>query len=473
MITLSRGLARSFRSVMRRSVMASFPRGPAPPVLAVAGPEGLTLRAAYHEVGLTLRLPIEGADSDKIAFRGDVLAGLEGTGSEPVTLEAVSADKGQARFQDRGVPQVVDFDLIDADETPDLLLAKRRLTPMPPGFLKALDDACRTASRDEKLALHRIQLRGKAGQIVASDGKQLLVQGGFPLPFGADILVPALPVFGAREFANADPVCLGRSDGRLLLRAGSWCFDLKIDTLGRFPNVDKVIPSSTKPTRLTVDEGDAQFLLEAIPSLEGSDDEPPLITLDLGQAALIRARGDSASTEVCLCNSRVTSQPIRVCFDRQYFVRALRLGFRSFEVHGPDRPLLARADERLYVFAVLSDKLAVEASPDTVRLMTTATVPAQASNAVELTAAQARSAPGNHPSEERNPIMATSHNGTNGHQDQPEAFDPLTEAEALKVALQEALNRSTRLIAGLRQVRKQHKAVASAMASLRQFQLTP
>ena len=69
--------------------------------------------------------------------------------------------------------------------------------------------------------------------------------------------------------------------------------------------------------------------------------------------------------------------------------------------------------------------------------------------------------------------MATSHNGTNGHQDQPEAFDPLVEAEALKVALQEALNRSTRLIAGLRQVRKQHKAVASAMASLRQFQLTP
>jgi hypothetical protein len=70
--------------------------------------------------------------------------------------------------------------------------------------------------------------------------------------------------------------------------------------------------------------------------------------------------------------------------------------------------------------------------------------------------------------------MAISNNGANGHQaEQFDAFDPLVEAEALKAALQDALNRSTRLIVGLRQFRKQHKAVASAMASLRQFQLTP
>ena len=70
--------------------------------------------------------------------------------------------------------------------------------------------------------------------------------------------------------------------------------------------------------------------------------------------------------------------------------------------------------------------------------------------------------------------MATSPNGGNGHQlGQPETFDPLLEADALKAALQEATNRSSRLIAGLRQFRRQRKAVASAMASLRQFQLTP
>jgi hypothetical protein len=78
------------------------------------------------------------------------------------------------------------------------------------------------------------------------------------------------------------------------------------------------------------------------------------------------------------------------------------------------------------------------------------------------------------PSNERTPIMATHNNGSNGqHDEQPESLDPLVEAEALKAALQEASNHSSRLIAGLRQFRRQHKAVASAMASLRQFQLTP
>jgi hypothetical protein len=70
--------------------------------------------------------------------------------------------------------------------------------------------------------------------------------------------------------------------------------------------------------------------------------------------------------------------------------------------------------------------------------------------------------------------MTTSTSAANGRaSEQHESFDPLVEAEALKTALQEAMNRSARLIAGLRQFRKQHKAVANAMASLRQFQLTP
>jgi hypothetical protein len=70
--------------------------------------------------------------------------------------------------------------------------------------------------------------------------------------------------------------------------------------------------------------------------------------------------------------------------------------------------------------------------------------------------------------------MATSNHGAHGHPHDPSgAFDPLVEAEALKAALQDALSRAARLRAGLRQYGKQHKAVASAMASLRQLQLTP
>jgi|SRR5580692_3567538 hypothetical protein len=110
------------------------------------------------------------------------------------------------------------------------------------------------------------------------------------------------------------------------------------------------------------------------------------------------------------------------------------------------------------VFVTVDPNQAVGPSPDMVRLTTTDT-----DNGI---------APVN-PSHERTPTMAISNDGANGNHSESDAFDPFVEAEALKATLQEAINRSTRLITGLRQFRKQHKAVASAMASLRQFQLTP
>jgi hypothetical protein len=48
--------------------------------------------------------------------------------------------------------------------------------------------------------------------------------------------------------------------------------------------------------------------------------------------------------------------------------------------------------------------------------------------------------------------------------------DALAEAEGLRLQLQEALARTSRLIAALRQQRRQGRAVRSAVASLRKLQ---
>jgi hypothetical protein len=457
MIMLSRAVARSFRNIMRRSVMAASPRGLAPPVLVVAGDDGLTLRAAQGEVGLTLRLSGGDVGLGQIAIPGELLSRFEGAGNELVTLEVLDSNKGQARWEEAGVPQVADFEVVDAERIPALPPAARRLTPMPPSFLKTLDDACRTTGREPvRLGLNRLQLRGKAGQLIATDGKQLLVQGGLSLPFGADVLVPALPVFGAKELSNAVPIGLGRSDGRILIRAGSWCFDLQIDTRGRFPSVDTVIPANPHPTRLVLGEADALYLINALPGLPGGDDESAPLTLDLDREAQVRARSESKATEVLLSNSSVTGRSLRISLDRKLLLRALRLGFRTLEVHALNNPLVARDDHRLLVFVSLDAKSVVQPSSDDVRVVTTGT----------------GIAPIEPPTERTSPVT-TSNNGTNGHQAEPsEKLDPLVEAEALKTALQEALNCSNRLLSSLRQYRKQRKVVQSAMASLRQLQLT-
>jgi hypothetical protein len=198
-------------------------------------------------------------------------------------------------------------------------------------------------------------------------------------------------------------------------------------------------------------------LIDALPGLPAEEEDFAPVTLDLCEQAVIPARSDTATTEVLLSGSRVSGPPLGVSVQRPLLVRALRLGFRTVDLHSEGKPVVARDEQRLMVFVPVDARHIVAPSSDMVRLSTTANGIAPVT-----------------PTPERTPAMAISSNGANGSPtDQSDAFDPLVEAEALKAALQEALNRSTRLIAGLRQFRKQHKAVASAMASLRQFQLTP
>ena len=58
----------------------------------------------------------------------------------------------------------------------------------------------------------------------------------------------------------------------------------------------------------------------------------------------------------------------------------------------------------------------------------------------------------------------------NGSADRGEPPDPIGEAEELRVQLQAALTRTVRLIAALKQQRRQSRVVESALASLRRLQ---
>ena len=53
------------------------------------------------------------------------------------------------------------------------------------------------------------------------------------------------------------------------------------------------------------------------------------------------------------------------------------------------------------------------------------------------------------------------------------SFDPLAEAEALRMALTDAAARVARLLGWLKHFRKERRALASAYSSLRQLNLSP
>src|SRR5262249_18716868 len=223
-----------------------------------------------------------------------VLAELEGKTDEPVALEAMGPGKGQARWPEEGEVRVIEFDTVTADSVPPFPMAPKRMHALPDDFLRALGEAGKTAPTDaHRYALNCTQLRGTKGEIVASDGRQLLMQSRFAFPWPDDILVPRLPVLACRDFAPEGPIGIARTKRHVLLCVGPWTFALKIESQGRYPDVDKVIPLPDSVTaRLSLDVKDATVLWRALPKLPGREEHNAPVTLDIGQPVAVRARGE-------------------------------------------------------------------------------------------------------------------------------------------------------------------------------------
>jgi hypothetical protein len=476
LIELPRALARQFRAVLRHSVMADAPRGPWPLVLCRAGEEGLTLHARNHDLAVRFHQPGR-RPPDAIAFRASLLAEFEGRPDTPVALEQVAFGKGRAGWDEGGVPRSLEFDTVTPDSVPPLPGRPKKLAPVPDEFLAALAEAARTAGRESaRLAVSRVLLRGKAAQVVATDGRQLLVQGGYPLPWPDDVLVPRVPAFGCRELEGALPVRLGRSESHVAVLAGPWAFLLAVDTASRYPAVDTVIPSPRAArSTLRIGPEDGAFLVSTLPKLPGAVDHLAPVTLDLGRTACVRARGESGGrvTEVALARSEASGAPVRLCMDRRYLRRALQLGFAELQVERPDAPVVCRDAGRTYLWMPLDQGGAVPPAGDALR--------------VSSAEPEKASAPAPPPSQPDNPrrrrtMPAPQNNGqaprpagplpapTPGAPQQSGLVALVEEAEAVRSLLREAYGRLGRLVAALKEQRKQSRAVQAAVASLRQLQ---
>jgi hypothetical protein len=136
-------------------------------------------------------------------------------------------------------------------------------SPCPPGLLDALAEAALTGTDDSpRYALDCIELGGATGEIIATDGRQLLVQGGFAFPWHDDVLVWRSPIFGGvRGPAGDGPLSIGKTATHVVLRVGPWTLFLEIPSGVRFPRVDGIVPDAgAVTTRLRLDPSDAAFL---------------------------------------------------------------------------------------------------------------------------------------------------------------------------------------------------------------------
>lgn len=466
MIEIPRSLVRQLWVVLRRGVPRAH-GGRVPQVEFQASPEALTVRLTQPEIAVEYRQPgVHGAETLRLPL--SALSDFEGRGQDLVTLEGSKDDQVMARWQDDGIPQAVEYGIADSSQPLDFPESPSDFQGNPATLLHALDEASKTvASEDVRFALHCLQLRGRSGELVATDGKHLLLQGGFQFPWQEDVLISRSAVFGCKELNTDGPVEVGRLENLVVLRTGPWTLYFHIDTNARFPQVEQVIPKlRDRTTTWRIAPEDAVFLARALPRLPGGDDEDKPLTVDLNGQICVRARaaGQGRPTEIVLARCSFSGQPARFSVNRQFLGRLLQLGFDELSIFGPDKPVLAQDNQRTLVVMPLPKEAAVAPGDDALRIVSAEVQPPPTEPQIKKKAMSKPSGNGHGNGTLRRTDKPVQENGSAG------LGGLITEAQALKDALRDAYGRANGLVTALRRNRKQTKWVAATLAGLKQLQ---
>src|ERR1022692_3033871 len=297
MIQITRALGRQLRAVPRKAAPVESARSYRPSLAFHGGPEGLQVRCHHAEVAVEWHLPGP-RPVDALVLPHAALDDLEARQESPVTLTAKDANVVQARWDDGSVAQLRDYQAVSIDRLPPFPAEPKRFGSFDKGILQSFDDAVQTAGRNSvRAALTRLQLRGKLGEIVSTDSRQLLIQRGFAFPWKDDLLIPAVGLFGGRELPPDAAIAIGKGDPHVCLRIGPCKFHLAIDRYSRYPRIEQVIPArSANETILQMPAEDVSFLATELPRLPSSKDLDAEVTVDLNGHAAIRTKDEANQT---------------------------------------------------------------------------------------------------------------------------------------------------------------------------------
>lgn len=468
-MTLTRRLAHDLRVVLRRALNLSR-RGIEPPLHLATGPEGLWVRAGNRDAAVEYHQTGTYAPEESIVPLA-LLADCEGRSEEPVRIEILGDGRVLAGWQDGAVPRRGQYGVPSTTQDQEVPALSERFASNPPELLSALAEATRTTDPDSaRFALGCLELRGNAGEVAATDGRQILLHAGFAFPWGGPILVPGSAVFACRELPQDQPVLVGKMDEWFVLRIRQWTLWRRINRDGRFPKIEDHLPPAEQATaRLELAPADVDFLAKSLPRLPGDAEANLPVTVDLNGQVLIRgtAAGQPQPTELVLSQSRLSGEPIRLNTNRRYLARTLELGFREVHLFGPSAPVLCQGDGRRFVWALLDAESAIGPSPEAIRIASPAAdsqplvrhipkrVKKKMSRSTSVPASRNNGASQKPPTE-----VAPAEGSTSA----------LGQAIALRDSLRAAAGKAGSLVQALKQEKRQAKLLKSTLASLRQIQ---
>jgi hypothetical protein len=235
-----------------------------------------------------------------------------------------------------------------------------------------LREAAETADPESsRYAIGCLQLRGKEGRIVATDGRQILAQAGFQFPWSEELLIPATALFSCLGAHGDKLVDAGLTGEWVTFGVGPWTIWLKIDRAGRFPKIDDLIrrPSAAL-SRLSLAEVDAQFLARMLPRLPCNDTNTRQITLDLNGQVLVRGRSspEAQPVELVLVHSTLNGESVILNTNRGFLQRAVQFGFQEFALSGSMSPVMCDDGRRQFVWALLQPNDAIRGCAGATRI---------------------------------------------------------------------------------------------------------
>ena len=359
MISISRSQARRFSGLLRQL----FPRSERPRLRAVklqAGPDGLAIFAASDRFGLQFRDP-DSRTTETITVAPELFATVAGSAKTPVDIDLQApSEPGSnlvvARWHDHDVPRSAEFSTTGPcrDDMP-VLEQPSRWARLRPEQLQGIAFAMQSVDSESlRYALNCIEIQGRNGTVAGTDGRMLFQMTGLSLGFASTILVPATTVLSHQEFAGTARI--GITGSHVVIESGPWTLFLQMNFEGRFPDVEKCIPPTDSATStLTISQSDLEFLSGALGRLPSGDEASRPVTLDLNGKVCLRARAQptSAPTEMILRTSSRAGETACIATSRDYLMRAVKLGFRTWEFHGGAGPIVARDSHSTFLWMPL------------------------------------------------------------------------------------------------------------------------
>ena len=487
MITISRAFARQFRAVARRAGLGKAGLLGSASARLLATADSLSLQASNGRVAIEHRSTGKFTPTD-ISVPLQLFADCEAKAESLVTIRLDDTGRIAAAWDDRGVPQHRDYEV--PKTAPEIPTGPSEWSTNDHNLLVALRDAKATAEESAtRYSLDCLQLKGSSGTIAATDSHQLLLQSGFRFPWQDDVLMRATNVFGSSDFSSDAPVEIGRTELGITVRIGKWTIFHEINKEGRFPNVDRTIPSQEAiVTRMRVDAADAKFLADTVNRLPADDQVDRPVTLELNGEVVLRARkdGQSPMTELVMTRSQRIGNQLRLQTNRGFLARALSLGFTEIGFVDDKSPCVCRDETRTFVWMLLEPKDALEPSDTAQRIESWSVLENKATTARTHNTKSTRTAPiavattasvvvpVNRVAELLPQKSVTTPNAKTdvGPLSLPsQSTDVIEQAFALRDQLRTVVQGLNELVNQIRLQRKQTRLMKSTLQSLKQLQL--